>query len=57
MLRTLKSILLALNCATAALAQPDPFLHRRLYDRLHTLPAQEKFRALAPMPAGVVYIQ
>ena len=27
------------------------------YDQLHASPTQEKFRKLAPMPAGVVYIQ
>lgn len=37
-------------------AQPDPYLHR-LYDSLHDSPIQRKFRQLAPMPAGVVYIQ
>ena len=37
-------------------AKHDPFLHR-LYDQLHQSPVQEKFRRLAPMPAGVVYVQ
>lgn len=37
-------------------AQPDPYLHR-LYDSLHDSPIQRKFRQLAPMPAGVVYVQ
>ncbi|MCB1120258.1 MAG: beta-galactosidase trimerization domain-containing protein [Verrucomicrobiae bacterium] len=32
------------------------FLHQN-YDRLHDSPMQEKFRRIAPMPAGVVYIQ
>lgn len=44
-------------CTTAlTLAQPDPFLHQR-YDSLHDSPMQRKFRQLAPMPAGVVYVQ
>ena len=34
----------------------DPFL-RSVYDRLHTSPMQQKFRRLAPIPAGVVFIQ
>ena len=34
----------------------DPFLHAR-YDQLHASPEQDKYRALAPMPAGVVYVQ
>jgi beta-galactosidase len=34
----------------------DPFLHQ-LYDRLHDSPMQQKLRRLAPMPAGVVYVQ
>lgn len=33
----------------------DEFLHA-LYDRLHDSPAQRKFRALAPMPWGVVFL-
>lgn len=28
-----------------------------VYDRLHTSPMQDKFKQLAPMPAGVVYVQ
>jgi beta-galactosidase len=34
----------------------DPFLQLR-HDKLHDSPAQQQFRRLAPMPAGVVYIQ
>lgn len=37
-------------------AQNDPYLHK-LYDSLHDSPMQQKFRKLAPMPAGVVYVQ
>ena len=34
----------------------DPYL-LRVYDRLHWSPMQEKFRAIAPLPVGAVYIQ
>jgi beta-galactosidase len=34
----------------------DPFL-TRLYDRLHASPQQEKFRKIAPVPIGCVYLQ
>ncbi|MCS7004539.1 MAG: beta-galactosidase trimerization domain-containing protein [Cytophagales bacterium] len=34
----------------------DEFL-RELYDKQHETPAQRKYRKIAPMPAGVVYIQ
>jgi beta-galactosidase len=37
-------------------AQSDPFLTKQ-YDALHDSPMQQKFRAIAPMPAGVVYVQ
>ncbi len=33
----------------------DPFLHA-LYDRLHESPMQQKFRQLAPVPIGVVFL-
>lgn len=40
-----------------ALAQPeDPYLVE-LYDQIHWSPTQEKFRKIAPMPVGAVYIQ
>jgi beta-galactosidase len=45
-----------LFAANALAAAADPFL-RPLYDSLHDTPAQRRFRALAPIPAGVVYIQ
>jgi hypothetical protein len=42
---------------TTAIAQTnDPFLQSR-YDNLHDSPAQQRFRQLAPMPAGIVYVQ
>ena len=41
---------------TWAQSPEDPFLHRR-YDQLHDSPMQQKFRRLAPIPAGVVYVQ
>lgn len=55
----LTAFLLTLLSLTASRAQPaetDPFL-TSLYDKLHASPEQEKYRKLAPMPAGVVYIQ
>ena len=39
----------------AAPAAGDEFLHE-LYDRLHDSPVQRKFRRLAPMPWGVVFL-
>ncbi len=48
--------LMATSLAFPSVAQPDPFLHK-LYDSLHDSPMQQKFRKLAPMPAGVVYVQ
>ena len=45
------------GCLLSAHAQqPDPFLHK-LYDSLHDSPMQQRCRRLAPLPAGVVYIQ
>ncbi len=54
----LRFVLITLiSCSAGMLsAQQDPFLHR-LYDSLHTSPVQKKFKHMAPMPAGVVYIQ
>jgi beta-galactosidase len=51
-------IFLLLFALPALAQQPanDPFLHR-LYDQLHDSPAQRAYRKLAPMPAGVVYVQ
>lgn len=41
----------------ACLAQSsDPYL-THLYDRLHDSPIQAKFRRIAPMPIGAVYVQ
>jgi beta-galactosidase len=48
--------LLLLCAATWVRAQSDAFLHQR-YDALHDSPIQQKFRQLAPMPTGVVYVQ
>jgi len=36
-------------------ASSDEFLHS-LYDRLHDSPTQRKFRELAPLPVGVVFL-
>lgn len=50
-------LIMVTGCLVSAHAQqPDPFLHK-IYDSLHDSPMQQKFRRLAPMPAGVVYIQ
>ena len=52
----LSVILLIFRISTQIFAQSDPYLHQR-YDALHDSPMQQKFRKLAPMPAGVVYVQ
>lgn len=36
--------------------QGHNFMHD-LYDKINDSPTQQKFRQLAPVPAGVVYIQ
>jgi beta-galactosidase len=55
----LKPILLLGAAAVIAAAQQqqqaDPFLHQ-LYDRLHDSPMQTKFRSIAPVPIGVVFL-
>ena len=48
-------LILILNCQIFAQTGHD-FLHEQ-YDLLHDSPAQQKFRKIAPVPAGVVYIQ
>lgn len=52
---TLPLLFLTLS-ALAQKPDSDPFLHR-LYDQLHHSPVQAAYRKLAPMPAGVVYVQ
>jgi beta-galactosidase len=52
----LSTILLIFSIFIQVYAQSDPYLHQR-YDALHDSPMQQKFRKLAPMPAGVVYVQ
>jgi beta-galactosidase len=47
--------ILLLAATIFASAQSDPFLHER-YDKLHSSPTQDRFRALAPMPFGVVFL-
>ncbi|WP_162416083.1 beta-galactosidase trimerization domain-containing protein [Cyclobacterium roseum] len=42
--------------ATLTAQENHDFLHD-LYDSMHDSPLQQKFRTLAPVPAGVVYIQ
>jgi beta-galactosidase len=48
--------LVALLLAASGGAAAEPYLISR-YDSLHDTPAQRRFRELAPMPAGVVYVQ
>ena len=36
--------------------QKDPFLSE-LYNQLHNSPQQEKYKKIAPMPIGCVYLQ
>jgi beta-galactosidase len=52
----LASFIVLLFAASIHAQTNDPFLQQR-YDKLHDSPAQQRFRQLAPMPAGVVYIQ
>ena len=55
----MNSRLLLVACALAAqsgAAAADPFLVSS-YDGRHDTPAQRRFREIAPMPAGVVYVQ
>jgi beta-galactosidase len=52
-------ILIIIGIAAALTVQAqknDEFLHE-LYDKLHDSPMQQKFKKIAPVPAGVVYIQ
>ncbi len=46
---------IALFAAALAIGQTDPYLHQ-LYDKLHSSPTQQRFRDLAPMPFGVVFL-
>lgn len=51
-------LFLLISCLSfSALAQKGhDFMHQK-YDELHDSPMQQKFRKIAPVPAGVVYIQ
>jgi beta-galactosidase len=51
----MQRFILAFFAAASLAAQSDPFLHK-LYDSLHDSPTQKRFRALAPMPVGVVFL-
>ena len=57
-LNTLLSIIIIMFGFVAPVLsqQGHDFMHDR-YDQMHDSPAQEKFRKIAPVPAGVVYIQ
>ncbi len=48
-------ILVCTLIALTTMAQDDPFYHK-LYDKMHDSPMQQKFRKLAPMPYGVVFL-
>ena len=59
MKRTVSRLLCATGLVVAmasSLAAADPFLVE-LYDSLHASPTQLKFRGIAPMPVGAVFIQ
>ena len=49
-------LLLLTGFGTLQAQSQDPFLKEK-YRELHNSPEQEKYRKIAPMPAGVVYIQ
>ncbi|MBC8166695.1 MAG: beta-galactosidase trimerization domain-containing protein [Bryobacteraceae bacterium] len=55
----MRALCLLIAAAGIAVAQSsstdDPFLHQ-LYERLHDSPMQQKFRKIAPMPFGVVFL-
>ncbi|HYO83038.1 MAG TPA: hypothetical protein VES20_16645 [Bryobacteraceae bacterium] len=48
-------LFMAAVAASAQTAADDPFLHK-LYDSLHDSPMQAKFRRIAPMPFGAVFL-
>jgi beta-galactosidase len=52
----MKFITAVLVFAGLAFAQPDDEFLARLYDSLHDSPMQRKFRDIAPMPFGVVFL-
>lgn len=49
------SISFLLIISSSFAQQPDEFL-TKLYDKLHDSPMQQKFRKIAPMPFGVVFL-
>ncbi|NQZ78407.1 MAG: beta-galactosidase, partial [Ekhidna sp.] len=48
-------LLVAFFVSSVSIAQEDEFYHD-LYDKMHDSPMQQKFRKLAPMPYGVVFL-
>ena len=50
-------LFLLISTQTSLFAQPTHDYLVARYDSLHTSPLQQQFRALAPVPAGVVYLQ
>jgi len=55
MKKTGLTLLLLLIGIHSTIAQKDEFYHD-LYDKMHDSPMQQKFRKLAPMPYGVVFL-
>lgn len=56
-IKALSALVLWAACVVPALSQDRHDYRVELYDRLHSSPMQEKFRRIAPMPAGAVYVQ
>ena len=54
-LSILVPFLILFSFGIASAQQGHDFMHGK-YDQLHDSPVQQKFKKLAPMPAGVVYI-
>ncbi len=62
----IKGLVLTMLSSSPSLAQlalpkydrpEDKEYNTKVYDQLHGSPMQDKFRQIAPMPAGVVYVQ
>jgi len=55
-LRLLNAAVVAMAATASSLSAADPFLVD-VYDSLHASPTQLRFRGIAPMPVGAVFIQ
>ncbi len=55
--KLLLTLFLFLSSFSVVLAQANHDFRHELYDQRNDSPQQQKFRKIAPMPAGVVYIQ